>query len=187
MAVAAKYMKPAGYPSGKYTGGKTLQIVGSPARPTATTLRSSTRRCKNLGFKTKFKLVDSSVMYAKFCGVPKEESTSARTSAGSRDFADPQTVLDIAFNGKRHRPRRTTPTGGQLNDPHDQRRDDESRADRRRRRRARTRGRTIDRRTGRPAAAIPWRGTSSRTSVRRMCAGVRDLWNLGHWDFAARR
>ena len=32
-AVAAKYMKLAGYPSGKYTGAKTLQIVGSSGSP----------------------------------------------------------------------------------------------------------------------------------------------------------
>ena len=35
MAVAEKYMKLAGYPSGKYTGSKTLQIVGSTGDPDA--------------------------------------------------------------------------------------------------------------------------------------------------------
>ncbi len=33
MAVAEKYMKLAGYPSGKYTGSETLQIVGSTGAP----------------------------------------------------------------------------------------------------------------------------------------------------------
>ena len=45
MAVAEKYMKLAGYPSGKYTGGKTLQVVGSTGNPAPDRrAKSSTRR-----------------------------------------------------------------------------------------------------------------------------------------------
>ena len=49
-AVAAKYMKLAGYPSGKYTGGKTLQVVGSNESPSAEDAEIVNQTLKNLGF-----------------------------------------------------------------------------------------------------------------------------------------
>ena len=83
MAVAEKYMKLAGYPSGKYTGGKTVTVVGAKGNPAEQDAEIVNSTLKNLGFNTKFTLVETSTMYAKFCNVPKEEITSARTSAGS--------------------------------------------------------------------------------------------------------
>ena len=41
----------------------------------------------------------------------RPRSRSARTSAGCKDFADPQTILDPTFNGDEHHPGRTTRTG----------------------------------------------------------------------------
>ena len=39
-------------------------------------------------------------MYAKYCNVPKEEITVCPSVGWIADFADPQTVLNITFNGK---------------------------------------------------------------------------------------
>ena len=39
-------------------------------------------------------------MYAKYCGVPKEEIDVCPSVGWIADFADPQTVLDLTFNGK---------------------------------------------------------------------------------------
>ena len=55
-------------------------------------------------------------MYAKYCNVPKEEIDICPSIGWIADFADPQTVLNITFNGKL-----IVPTGnvnwGQANDP----------------------------------------------------------------------
>ncbi len=39
-------------------------------------------------------------MYAKYCNVPKEEIDVCPSVGWAADFADPQTVLNITFNGK---------------------------------------------------------------------------------------
>jgi peptide/nickel transport system substrate-binding protein len=100
MAIAEKYIKLAGYPSGKYTGGKTVQIVGAKGDPAEQDAEIVNQTLKNLGFNTKFTLVETSTMYAKYCNVPKEEIDVCPSVGWIADFADPQTVLNITFNGK---------------------------------------------------------------------------------------
>jgi peptide/nickel transport system substrate-binding protein len=99
VAVAEKYMKLAGYPSGKYTGGKTLQVVGSSNAPEKEDAEIVNQTLEKLGFTTKLTLVEQSTMYDKYCGVPKEEIDVCPSVAWVADFSDPQTVLDITFNG----------------------------------------------------------------------------------------
>jgi peptide/nickel transport system substrate-binding protein len=100
MAVAAKYLKLAGYPSGKYTGGESVTIVGAKGNPTEQDAELVNTTLKNLGFNTKFTLVETATMYAKYCNVPKEEITVCPSVGWIADFADPQTVLNITFSGK---------------------------------------------------------------------------------------
>ena len=99
-SVAAKYMKLAGYPSGKYTGNETLSIVGAKGNPAEQDAEIVNQTLKNLGFNTKFTLVETATMYAKYCNVPKEEIDVCPSVGWIADFGDPQTVLDITFNGK---------------------------------------------------------------------------------------
>jgi peptide/nickel transport system substrate-binding protein len=100
MAIAEKYIKAAGYPSGKYTGGKTVVIVGSSSPPAKEDAEIVNQTLKNLGFTTKFTLLEQATMYAKYCNVPKEEIDVCPSVGWIADFADPQTVLNITFNGK---------------------------------------------------------------------------------------
>jgi len=100
MAVAEKYIKLAGYPSGKYTGGKTVTVVGAKGDPAEQDAEIVNQTLKNLGFTTKFTLVETATMYAKYCNVPKEEINICPSVGWIADFADPQTVLNITFNGK---------------------------------------------------------------------------------------
>jgi peptide/nickel transport system substrate-binding protein len=99
MAVAAKYMKLAGYPSGTYTGGKTLQVVGSTGEPEEGAAQIVNQTLQNLGFKTHLSLVDHSTMQAKYCGVPAQQIDVCPNVGWVRDFADPQTVLLPTFYG----------------------------------------------------------------------------------------
>jgi peptide/nickel transport system substrate-binding protein len=181
-AVAAKYMKLAGYPSGSYTGGKTLQIVGSTGSPTAEDAEIANQTLKNLGFKTKLTLVDSSVMYSKYCGTPAESIDVCPSVGWVADFGDGQAVLDVTFNGKN-----IVPTGnnnwGQVDNPEINKAMDaaelvvgvQARA---------SAWAQVDRKLVAQAAAIPFDWDKQPNIESRDVAGVGDLWNTGQWDYS---
>ncbi|HEY5046003.1 MAG TPA: ABC transporter substrate-binding protein [Solirubrobacteraceae bacterium] len=181
-AVAAKYMRLAGYPSGRYTGAKTLEIVGSTGSPSAEDAEIVNQTLKNLGFKTKFNLVDSSVMYAKYCGVPAEAIDVCPSVAWIADFGDGQAVLDVPFNGKN-----IVATGnnnwGLVNDPEINKAMDaaelvvgvQARA---------AAWAQIDRKLVAQAAAIPFDWDKAPGIESKDVAGVGDLWNSGGWDYS---
>ena len=84
MALAEKYIKEAGYPSGKYTGGETITVVGAKGAPAEQDAEIVNQTLKNLGFKTKFSLpetLDRCTRSTATC--PKKRSRSARAWAGS--------------------------------------------------------------------------------------------------------
>jgi peptide/nickel transport system substrate-binding protein len=100
VALAEKYIKEAGYPSGKYTGGESVKIVGSTGSPGQEDAEIVNSTLKNLGFTTKFAVVEQATMYAKYCNVPKEEITVCPNVGWLADFPDGQAALNITFNGK---------------------------------------------------------------------------------------
>jgi peptide/nickel transport system substrate-binding protein len=180
-AVAAKYMKLAGYPSGKYTGGKTLQIVGTNESPSAEDAEIVNQTLKNLGFQTKFTLVDASVMYSKYCGTPAEAIDICPSVGWVADFGDPQAVLDVAFNGKN-----IVPTGndnwGLVNDPEINKAMDAAELVVGTQARAQAWAQ-IDRKLVAQAAAIPFDWDKQPSVESSDVAGVGDLWNTGQWDY----
>ncbi|HLJ02867.1 MAG TPA: ABC transporter substrate-binding protein [Solirubrobacteraceae bacterium] len=99
MTVAEKYMKLAGYPSGKYTGSAVIKVVGSTGDPAPQEAAIANQAALALGFKTNFNTVDQPVMYGKYCGVPKAEIDVCPNVGWIRDWADPQTLLDPTFAG----------------------------------------------------------------------------------------
>ena len=183
MAVAAKYMKLAGYPSGKYTGSKTLQVVGATGSPDAEDAEIVNQTLKNLGFKTKLNLVEQSVMYSKYCGAPAEEIDVCPSVGWVADFGDPQAVLDVPFNGKHIESDRQQQLGpGER--PDDQRRrwtaaelvvGTQARADA---------WAQIDRELVAQAAAIPFDWDKQPNIESKDVAGVGDVWNIGAWDYS---
>jgi peptide/nickel transport system substrate-binding protein len=96
---AEKYMKLAGYPSGKYTGSETLQVVGDSSAPANNVAEAVNSTLQKLGFKTKLNLVEHTVMYSKYCGVVSEKIDVCPNVGWIADFGDPQAVLDVPFNG----------------------------------------------------------------------------------------
>ena len=117
MAVAEKYMKLAGFPSGKYTGNATVQVVGSTGNPASTDAEIANQTLKNLGFKTKFTLVHQSAMYSKYCGVVSEEIDVCPNVGWLADFADGQAVLQVPFSGESIVTNGTNSNWGQVNNP----------------------------------------------------------------------
>ena len=116
LQVAQQYMKAAGYKTGKYTGNATVQIVGANNGNDPAIIQIVNTDLTQLGFHTHVSLVDQSVVYAKYCGVPKQEIDVCPTVGWLRDFADPLTVLYVPFYGPS-----ITPTNNsnfsQVNDP----------------------------------------------------------------------
>ena len=100
LALAQAYMKKAGYPSGKYTGGGTLQIVGTSGGNAQKIAEITQAQFAKLGFKTKLVLVTQDAMYTQFCNVPKKAVAVCPNVGWLKDFNDAQTLLDPTFNGQ---------------------------------------------------------------------------------------
>ena len=180
--LASKYMRLAGYPSGKYTGAKTLQIVGSNGNPATEDAEIVNQTLKNLGFKTKFTLVEDSVMYSKYCGTPAEAIDVCPSVGWVADFGDPQAVLDVAFNGKN-----IVSTGnnnwGLVNNPEINKAMDAAELVVGTQARAEAWA-AIDRKLVAQAAAIPFDWDKQPNIESKDVAGVGDLWNTGQWDYS---
>jgi peptide/nickel transport system substrate-binding protein len=100
MALAAEYMKKAGYPSGKYDGSQTFTAVSDNATQQKNVGEVAQAEFAKLGFKVKTRFVVRNTMYTKFCQVPKNEPDICPSVGWLKDFADPETLLDAVFNGK---------------------------------------------------------------------------------------
>ena len=113
--VATKYMKAAGFPSGKYNGPEIL-MVGDDQAPASKTGEAFLEVLKGLGFKVRYRQVPHDVMYAKFCQVPKAKVQICPNVGWGKDFFDPESMINPTFNGKN-----IVPSGNvnypQLNDP----------------------------------------------------------------------
>jgi peptide/nickel transport system substrate-binding protein len=182
MAVVEKYMKLAGYPSGKYTGGKTVTVVAATGSPFEQEAQIVNSTLKGLGFRTEFTAVAVATMYAKYCNVPSEEITVCPNVAWIADFADPQPALDVTFNGKF-----ITPTGNV----------NWSQADVPKINAAMTAAETITGTAARGASwariddelvenavAIPLHWDKQANVEGRGVHGVGDVWNTGAWDYS---
>jgi peptide/nickel transport system substrate-binding protein len=100
MAIADKYMKLAGYPSGKYTGNANVLIVGSNSDPGPQEMQIVQNGLQALGFKTTIKAVPQQTMYSKFCGYVKAHINVCPTAGWIEDFPDPYAALYVPFSGK---------------------------------------------------------------------------------------
>ena len=181
LAVAKKYMRLAGYPSGSYTGDATIQIVGVDNGGWPAVDRIVNQDFKSLGFHTHLLEVGHDEMYGSYCGVPKEEVDACPSVGWVRDFADPQSLLYITFYGPA-----ITPQGnsnyGQVNDRGinaamaDAALVDDPGA------RAQSWA-NVDRMLVREAVAAPEAFTIQPNIESSNVAGVNALWNQGIWDF----
>jgi peptide/nickel transport system substrate-binding protein len=115
-ALAAQYMRKAGYPSGKYTGSARILMVGDNQPPASKTGEAIQAALQKLGFKLNYRQVTHQTMLSKFCGVPKNQPGVCPNLAWGKDFFDAQSILDPTFNGKAIVPVNNS-NYGQLDDP----------------------------------------------------------------------
>jgi peptide/nickel transport system substrate-binding protein len=181
LKVAEEYMKKAGYPSGKYTGSETVQIVGADNGNDPAIIQILNQDMTQLGLKTHVSEVDQSVMYEKYCGVPKQEIDACPTVGWIRDFADPLTTLYEPFYGPAIVPTNNS-NWGQVNYPQinalmvkaqntvnpTQAADEWA---------------DVDRMLVDLAVAIPEDFDNQANIKSTDVAGVDDLWDTGSWDF----
>jgi peptide/nickel transport system substrate-binding protein len=182
MAVAERYMKLAGYPSGRYTGSQTVQIVGSTGNPAPQDAEIVNQTLKNLGFKTKLNLVDQSVMYSKYCGVVSEHIDVCPNVGWIADFGDPQAVLDVPFNGNEIVKNGTNSNWGLVNHPRINAAMEAAKNVTGTQARANVWAK-IDRELVEEAVAAPYDWDKQAAIESKDVAGVGDVWNIGSWDY----
>jgi peptide/nickel transport system substrate-binding protein len=182
LAVAEKYIKLAGYPSGKYTGGKTLQVVGSTGNPANVDAEIVNQTLKNLGFTTKFNLVDQATMYSKYCGVVKEEIDVCPNVGWLSDFGDGQATLDVPFNGKNIITNGTNSNWPQSNHPNINKAMEAAENIVGTSARAAAWGK-IDKELVEEAVAPVWDWDKQPAIEAKDVAGVADVWNEAGWDY----
>jgi peptide/nickel transport system substrate-binding protein len=115
VAVAQKYMKKAGYPSGKYTGAPLLTFADntSPAKETAEAFQE---QVKKIGLNLQFREVPHATMLSKFCQVPKAAVAICPNLGWGSDFFAPQSFFFPLFDGKNIVPSGNVNTA-EVNDP----------------------------------------------------------------------
>ena len=181
LKVAQTYMKAAGYKSGKYTGNQTVQIVGADNGNDPAIIQILNSDMTQLGFKTHVSEVDQSAMYAKYCGVPKQNIAACPTVGWIRDFANPMTTLYVTFYGPAIVPTNNS-NWGQVNNPAinkamQQALNEPNDAV------ATQEWANIDKMLVDNAVAIPEDFDNQANIKSSDVRGINDLWDTGSWDF----
>jgi peptide/nickel transport system substrate-binding protein len=121
-------------------------------------------------------------MYGKYCGVPSEEIDVCPSVGWIADFADPQAVLNVAFNGNL-----ITPSGnnnwGQVDVPSINAAMEAAQYVNGEHARAAAWAQ-IDVALVKQAAAIPFDWEKAASVQGHGVHGVGDLWNAGKWDYS---
>jgi peptide/nickel transport system substrate-binding protein len=183
MAVAEKYLKLAGYPSGKYTGNETVQVVGDNSAPANNVAEAVNQTLRTLGFKTKLNLVEHTVMYSKYCGIVSERIDVCPNVGWIPDFGDPQAVLDVPFNGKLIVKNGTNSNWGLVDHPKINAAMEEATKVVGEKARGEAWGK-IDRELVEEAVAAPYQWAKEPYVESKDVAGVAQYWNSGTWDYA---
>jgi peptide/nickel transport system substrate-binding protein len=99
MAVAAKYMKAAGYASGKYEGDADLLMITANADPGKAQAEVAKAQIEKLGFKVTLRQVPQDAVYTEYCQVPAKKVAICGSAGWFKDFNDPQSMLEPTFKG----------------------------------------------------------------------------------------
>jgi peptide/nickel transport system substrate-binding protein len=116
-ALAAEYMKKAGYPSGKYTGKEELLMVAANADPGKAQAEVARAQLEKLGLKIKFRTVPQDAVYTEWCQVPAKKVAVCGSASWGQDYKDPQSMLEVTFKGKAIAKSGGNNNLAQLNDP----------------------------------------------------------------------
>jgi len=99
MAVATKYMKAAGYKSGKYDGNQQLLMVTANVDPGKAQAEVAKAQLEKLGFKIRLRTVPQDAVYSEWCQQPAKKVAVCGSAGWFKDFNDPQSMLEPTFKG----------------------------------------------------------------------------------------
>jgi len=179
VAKAKQLMKKAGYKSGLYTGPQ-VTMVADNTPPGSNTAEVVAADMAKIGFKVKTISVTHTTMYTRFCNVPKSEPNICPNVGWLPDFHEPQTVLDVTFNGKNITSSNNS-NWPLLNDPSINRAMDRAERIVNPNARYAAWGR-IDQMVTRTAVAIPWLWEQYPTLFSSRVTPSTELWNGGSPD-----
>ena len=99
MAVAEKYMKAAGYSSGKYDGNDELLMVGANVDPGKAQAEVAKAQLEKLGFKIRLRTVPQDAVYTEWCQQPAKKVAVCGGAGWFKDYNDPQSMLEPIVQG----------------------------------------------------------------------------------------
>src|SRR5215213_76542 len=117
MAVATKYMKAAGYKSGKFDGNQELLMVTANVDPGKAQAEVAKAQLEKLGFKIRLRSVPQDAVYTEWCQQPAKKVAVCGTGGWFKDFNDPQSILEPTFKGSNINKGGGNNNLAQLNDP----------------------------------------------------------------------
>jgi peptide/nickel transport system substrate-binding protein len=117
MAVATKYMKEAGYSSGKYDGSDELLMVTANVDPGKAQAEVAKAQLEKLGFKIRLRTVPQDAVYTEWCQQPAKKVAICGSAGWFKDFNDPQSMLEPTFKGSNFSPEGGNNNLAQLKDP----------------------------------------------------------------------
>jgi peptide/nickel transport system substrate-binding protein len=116
-ALAAKYMRQAGYPSGRYTGDEQFLVVAGNSPSEKLVVQVVQAQLEKLGFRIRLRFVPSDALVTDWCTVPSRKVLACGSGlAWFKDFPDPQSMLQPVFDGKAIAPAGNS-NYSQLDDP----------------------------------------------------------------------
>jgi peptide/nickel transport system substrate-binding protein len=117
MAVAEKYMKAAGYSSGKYDGSDELLMVTANVDPGKAQAEVAKAQLEKLGFKIRLRTVPQDAVYTEWCQQPAKKVAICGSAGWFKDYNDPQSMLEPTFKGSNYSPEGGNNNLGALRDP----------------------------------------------------------------------
>jgi peptide/nickel transport system substrate-binding protein len=99
-ALAAQYMRKAGFPSGRYTGKEDFLVVSGNSdgeRGVALVTQDSLQK---LGFRIRLRFVPDDALFTNWCSVPAKRVLGCSGIVWLKDYPDPEPMLEPAFDGK---------------------------------------------------------------------------------------
>jgi peptide/nickel transport system substrate-binding protein len=102
LSLARRYMRQAGYPSGRYSG-PPLLLVGEDQPPGSSTAAAVQHQLARLGLRFQARSVSRSQSFDALCGVPRARVAVCPNGAWGKDLFDAQGLLEPVFDGERIR------------------------------------------------------------------------------------
>jgi peptide/nickel transport system substrate-binding protein len=180
-AVAARYMRAAGYASGRYEGDEEILMVGPRDGNGAKVSELAKAAFETVGFKVNLRLLSQQAVMTKYCGSPTAAVAVCPNVGWVRDFADGQTYLDATFNGANIHPVGNANVS-QLDDPGVNRLMEAAKVETEPAARAQKWG-EVDRAITALAPAVPLTWDRTPMAHSKNVAAVANE-SLGVWDFA---